>query len=86
MGKTTVASIKLGENNENLTKLRELVEKFSINEKEEELESNRFKAILTEIKDVVESEYHDTDSTEKKLRAYERICHRIQIILKRFKL
>lgn len=79
-------SVKLEEKNENLTKLRELVEKFSANEKEEELDDDRFKAILTEIKEVVESEYHETDSTEKKLRAYERICHKIQIILKRFKL
>ncbi len=86
MAKTIAASVKLEDKNENLTKLRELVEKFSTNEKEEELADSRFKTILMEIKDIVENEYDECDSQEKKLKAYERICYKIQIILKRFKL
>jgi hypothetical protein len=85
MDKTISPSVKLENKNENLMKLRELVEKFSLNE-EEELNDNRFKTILNEIKNVVESEYHEEYSDEQKLRSYERICHKIQIILKRFKL
>jgi hypothetical protein len=86
MAKIIATSVKLNEENENITKLRKLVDKFSLNEHEEDLGNERFKAILTEIKDVVESEYDENESTEKKLKSYERICHKIQIILKRFKL
>ncbi len=70
--------------NENISKLKELSDKICQYETQEKVEENRYKEIVNQIKNLLDTE--KPINKDNNLNSYEEICFNIQIILNKFKI
>jgi hypothetical protein len=72
--------------NTNILKLKELSDRICQYEKTEHDEEEKYKNVINEIKKVLETENPSLNTDKEiRLKCYEKICSKIQIILNRFK-
>lgn len=69
--------------NTNLVKLKELSEKLSKSEITgfDDKLMGRYRKLVREIKNLINAEYSETDSTELRQMASERVCQKIKLLL-----